>query len=68
MAVKTAVVPASARPLPAAEDYDATGVLIGMDPSASRYWWMPELYGPPVQATSREATEPRSAPASPAAA
>ena len=29
-----------------AGDFDATGVLAGMDPSESRYWWMPELYGP----------------------
>jgi len=29
-----------------ATDFDATGVLAGMDPSESRYWWMPELYGP----------------------
>lgn len=29
-----------------ADDFDATGVLSGMDPSESRYWWMPELYGP----------------------
>lgn len=42
------------RPLVAAEDFDATGILTGMDPSASRYWWMPELYGP-EQATSSQA-------------
>ena len=29
-----------------AEDFDATGVLTGVDPCESRYWWMPELYGP----------------------
>jgi len=29
-----------------AEDFDATGVLPGVDPCESRYWWMPELYGP----------------------
>lgn len=27
-----------------AEDYDATGILTGVDPSESCYWWMPELY------------------------
>ncbi|MFM8706070.1 MAG: hypothetical protein ACKOHG_19885 [Planctomycetia bacterium] len=27
-----------------AEDYDATGILAGVDPCESRYWWMPELY------------------------
>jgi len=26
------------------EDYDATGILAGVDPFESRYWWMPELY------------------------
>lgn len=39
------------RPLPgtaflSAEDFDATGLFSGMDPCESRYWWMPELYGP----------------------
>ena len=29
-----------------AEDFDATGVLAGVDPCESRYWWIPELYGP----------------------
>jgi len=32
-----------------ADDFDATGVLAGMDPSESRYWWMPELYGPDAE-------------------
>lgn len=26
-----------------AEDYDATGILAGVDLCESRYWWMPEL-------------------------
>ena len=26
-----------------AEDFDPTGVLAGVDPCESRYWWMPEL-------------------------
>jgi len=30
-----------------AEDFDATGVLTGVDPCESRYWWMPELYWVP---------------------
>lgn len=30
-----------------AEDYDATGILAGVDPCESRYWWMPELYAAP---------------------
>ena len=34
-----------------ADDFDATGVLAGMDPCESRYWWMPELYGPDADAT-----------------
>jgi hypothetical protein len=29
-----------------AEDFDATGILAGVDPCESRYWWVPELYGP----------------------
>jgi hypothetical protein len=32
-----------------AEDFDTTGILAGVDPSESRYWWMPELYGPPAE-------------------
>ena len=27
-----------------AEDYDSTGILTGVDPCESRYWWMPELH------------------------
>ncbi len=27
-----------------AEDYDATGILAGVDPCESRYWWMPDLF------------------------
>jgi hypothetical protein len=33
------------------EDYDATGILAGVDPYESRYWWMPELYASPIAAT-----------------
>jgi len=29
-----------------AEDFDCTGILAGIDPCESNYWWMPELYGP----------------------
>ena len=32
-----------------AEDFDATGILAGIDPSASSYWWMPELQGRELQ-------------------
>ncbi|MFN5756677.1 MAG: hypothetical protein ACK54F_03145 [Planctomycetia bacterium] len=34
------------RPFVSAEDFDATGILTGVDACASSYWWMPELYGP----------------------
>lgn len=49
-----------------AEDYDRTGILMGMDPCESRYWWLPELHAPaaPVgdlQATSRPLTRPTAA-------
>lgn len=27
-----------------AEDFDRTGILTGMDPCESRYWWLPELH------------------------
>jgi hypothetical protein len=27
-----------------ADDFDATGILTGVDPCASSYWWMPELH------------------------
>ncbi len=33
-----------------AEDFDATGILTGVDPCESRYWWVPELYGPETAA------------------
>jgi hypothetical protein len=37
-----------------AEDYDATGILTGVDPSESCYWWMPELYtSAPAQAQAQ---------------
>lgn len=26
-----------------AADFDGTGILAGVDPCESRYWWMPEL-------------------------
>lgn len=43
--------PAASRPagrasFVAAEDYDSTGIMAGVDPSESRYWWLPELYAP----------------------
>lgn len=48
--------PAHGRPFIAAEDFDATGILAGMDACESRYWWMPELHAVEAgQATSRDA-------------
>lgn len=29
-----------------AEAFDATGILVGMDPSASSYWWLPDPGAP----------------------
>ncbi|MCE9629602.1 MAG: hypothetical protein K8S94_02625 [Planctomycetia bacterium] len=37
---------AQASPFVSAEDFDGTGILAGVDPCESLYWWMPELYGP----------------------
>ena len=31
-------------------DYDVTGILAGVDPYESCYWWMPELYAVPTTA------------------
>lgn len=46
-----------------AEDFDGTGIMAGVDPSESRYWWIPELYGPddapraqPAQAATGSST------------
>lgn len=36
------------RPFVSAEDFDATGILTGVDACASSYWWMPELHGADV--------------------
>ncbi|MBM4021214.1 MAG: hypothetical protein FJ284_03065 [Planctomycetes bacterium] len=42
--------PAAVRPKAAgfvtADAFDGTGILAGVDPSESRYWWLPELYAP----------------------
>lgn len=40
---------------PSAEDFDTTGILRGIDPCESRYWWMPELYGPTAAAPAKPA-------------
>lgn len=43
------------------EDYDSTGIMAGVDPSESRYWWLPELYGPePGQAERQKKPAPPS--------
>lgn len=34
----------SAEAFVSAEDFDRTGILTGLDPCESRYWWLPELY------------------------
>lgn len=31
------------QPFVSAEDFDATGILAGIDPCESRYWWLPDL-------------------------
>lgn len=55
-----------------AEDFDATGVLPGVDPCESQYWWMPELYGPETaagaEAAGRDQATRRTASRAPAAA
>lgn len=33
-----------------AEDYDATGILAGVDPCESCYWWLPDLVAAEVPA------------------
>lgn len=38
--------PHQASPFVSAEDFDGTGILAGVDPCESWYWWLPELYGP----------------------
>lgn len=57
--------PGWSRPFVSAEDFDATGILTGMDPCESRYWWVPELHAAAAtadaQATSRPASRPAAA-------
>lgn len=33
----------SRSPFVSAEDFDGTGILAGVDPCESRYWWLPDL-------------------------
>jgi hypothetical protein len=69
VAVPARTAAAAARPFVSAEDFDVTGMLTGVDPCESRYWWMPELYGPDadapataaVHATRRTASRPTAA-------
>ena len=44
-----------------AEDFDATGILAGVEPSASNYWWIPELHRgvPDLLTVDVELTDPR---------
>ena len=39
------------------EDYDATGILAGVDPYESCYWWMPDLYTTPTTTSITAAAE-----------
>lgn len=60
--------PSRSRPFIAPEDFDATGILAGMDACESRYWWLPELHADAAdQATSRDATAAASTSAASAA-
>jgi len=52
---------ATAMPFISAEDFDSTGILAGVDPCESLYWWIPDLYGPDAVGPARNA-----APACPA--
>jgi hypothetical protein len=40
------VLPGHRQGFVSAEDFDGTGVLAGVDPCESRYWWIPELLAP----------------------
>jgi len=59
------VSPRRSRAFVSAEDFDATGILAGMDCCESRYWWLPELHvaasGSDAQATSRPVARPPAA-------
>jgi hypothetical protein len=50
----TATVSGDALGFVSAEDFDCTGILAGIDPCASNYWWMPELHGPNVSGSPAE--------------
>jgi len=44
-----------------AEDFDSTGILAGVEPCASNYWWIPELHRgvPDMTTVDVELTGPR---------
>jgi hypothetical protein len=46
-----------------AGDYDATGILAGVDPCESRYWWMPELHATASSLARQAETTPAAEPA-----
>jgi len=46
-----------------AEDFDVTGILAGLEPCASRYWWIPELHAAPLSAPpAADVAAPQAAP------
>ncbi|NBW85793.1 MAG: hypothetical protein EBR23_02925 [Planctomycetia bacterium] len=50
-----ATVGSAAAAFVSASDFDGTGILAGIDPCESRYWWIPELYAPEALAPERPA-------------
>jgi hypothetical protein len=44
-------------PFVSADDFDRTGILSGVDPCESRYWWIPELYGPEAEGPFRQGVD-----------
>lgn len=50
--------PAVDLPFASAEDFDVTGILLGVDPCESCYWWMPELYAMPALGAPAATAEP----------
>ena len=51
-----------------AEDFDVTGILAGVEPCASNYWWIPELQAEPASAPVAAAEIAAPAPLAPPAA
>ena len=48
-------------PFVSAEDFDGTGILAGVDPCESRYWWLPDLAAADRGADGQAASGDRSA-------